>query len=171
MAADTVARFTAHVMDAEGLKGTIVAHLFVDSAQTIAATKTALTAYLNAVYALTDCEITEGSIQILPGNVAATYPVTAGAEIEETANLDFSVATVPYHWGETVLGFKASKLSGNQINLVDADVAALITLLTSAVLGGTYTDRSARSLQAIAYAFQGNRKRRARLHEKSYTTP
>lgn len=171
MAADTVARFTAHVQDSSGLKGSIVAHLFIDGTQTIAAAKTALTAWLDAVYRLTDCEITEGTIQILPGNTSGTYPLTAGAEIEETASLDFSVPIVPYHWGETILGFKASKLTGNQINLADTDVAALVTLLTGAVLGGNYTDRSARALTALAYAFQGTRKRRRNLHEKSYTTP
>lgn len=168
MAADTVMRFTAHVVDAEGKKGTIVAHLFVDSAQTIAASKTALAAYLAAVAPLTDCEISEGSIQILGSDTSGTYPVTSGAEIEETANLNFTVATVPYHWGETILGFKASKLSGNQVNTADTDVAALVTLLTGAVLGGTYTDRGARALQALAYSFQGDRKRRRKLHQISY---
>lgn len=168
MAADTVARFTAHVVDAEGKKGTIIAHLYIDSGQTIAAAKTALTAYLADVYALTDCEISEGSIAILTGDVSGTYPVTAGAEIEETANLDFKVATVPFHWGETILAFKASKLTGNQVNTADTDVAALVTLLTSAVLGGNYTDRSARALTALAYSFQGERKRRRKLHQISY---
>jgi len=168
MAADTVARFTAHVVDSEGKKGTIIAHLFIDGGQTVTAAKSALTAYLNAVYPLTDAEISEGSITILTGDLSGTFPATAGSELEETGNLDFSVATVPYHWGETVLAFKASKLSGSQINTADTDVAALVTLLTSAVLGGTYTDRSARSLTALAYSFQGDRKRRRKLHQISY---
>jgi hypothetical protein len=168
MAADTVARFTAHVVDAEGKKGTIIAHLYVDSGQTIAAAKTALNTWLADVYALTDCEISEGTFTVLSGDLSGTYPLTSGAEIEETGNLNFSVATVPFHWGETILGFKASKLSGNQINTADTDVAALVTLLTGAVLGGTYTDRSARSLTALAYSFQGNRKHRRKLHEISY---
>lgn len=168
MAADTVARFTAHVVDAEGKKGTIIAHLYVDGTQTIAAAKTALTTYLNAVYATTDCEISEGSITVLSGDLSGTYPVTAGAEIEETANLDFSVATVPFHWGETLLGFKASLLAGNQVDTAAGAITTLVGILTGAVLGGTYTDRSARSLTALAYSFQGERKRRRKLHQISY---
>lgn len=168
MAADTVARFTAHLVDDEGKKGTIIAHLFIDGTQTIAAAKTALTAYLNDVYPLTDAEISEGSITILTGDLSGTFPVTSGADLEETGNLNFSVATVPFHWGETILAFKDSKLTGNQINTADTDVAALITLLTSAVLGGNYTDRSARALTALAYSFQGDRKHRRKLHQISF---
>jgi hypothetical protein len=172
MAADTVARFTAHVQDSDGLKGTIVAHLFIDSGQTVAAVKTALDAWILLIDAVTECTIVEQTVQILPALRSGLKSPVSGSEIEETANLDFSVATVPYHWGLTLLGFPASKLTGNQVNLADTDVAALITAMApTAVLGGTYTDRSARALTAIAYAFQGTRKRRARLHEKSYTTP
>lgn len=169
MAADTVVRFTAHVQDASGIKGTIVAHLYIDGAQTVTAVKGALDTWITDLDPLTECSITAQSIQILPPLVAGLKAPVAGAEIEETANLDFSVATVPYHWGLTLLGFPSSKLTGNQVNLTDTAVAAMITLMKSAVLGGTYTDRSARSLVDIAYTFQGERKRRRRLHEISYT--
>jgi hypothetical protein len=168
MAADTIARFTAHVIDDEGKKGTIVAHLYIDGTQTIAAAKTALTAYLNAVYACTDAEISEGSITVLTGDLSGTYPVTAGSDLEETGNLNFSVATVPYHWGETILAFKDSLLSGNQIDTSAGAITTLTGLLTGAVLGGTYTDRGARSLTALAYSFQGDRKHRRKLHQISY---
>lgn len=168
MAADTVARFTAHVIDDEGKRGTIVAHLFIDSAQTVAAAKTALTAYLNAIAPTIDAGISEGSISILTGDLLGTYPVTVASDLEETGNLDYSVATVPYHWGQTLLAFKDSLLSGNQINTGAGAITTLTGLMTGAVLGGTYTDRSARALVALAYSFQGDRKHRRKLHQISF---
>lgn len=170
MAADTVVRFTAHVQDASGLKGTMVAHLFIDGAQTVSAVKTALDSWITALDAVTECEIVGQSVQILPPLVGGLKSPVVGSEIEETANIDYSVATVPYHWGQTILGFPSSKLVGNQINLADTDVAALTALmLTSPTLGGSYTDRGARALSAVAFAFQGDRKRRSRLRQISYT--
>jgi len=168
MAVNTLVRFSANVVDSEGKKGSVLSHAYVDDASTIAQINTALTAYLAALYPCTDAGISEGSVTVLSGNVLSTYPVTAsGEELEDTGNLDFAVATVPYHWGLTILALKPSVLTGDQITTGSPPISTLSSLMVGAVLGGHYTDRSARNLTALAYSFQGNRKHRRKLHEIS----
>lgn len=168
MAVNTQMRFTAHLVDDEGKKGTVVAHLYVDDGQTLAATKTALGAWVAAVAGLSDAAVISSSATLEVAIDPATYPVTTGADLEETGNFDFNVATTTSHWGETILALKDSVLVGNQIDETNGLVTALTGIMTAAVLGGTYTDRSNRALGALSYTFQGDRKHRARLHQISY---
>jgi hypothetical protein len=161
-------RFTASLVDDETKKGTVIAHLYIDDAQTVAQVKTALAAYVAAVAGLTDAAVVASAASIQIAIDPATYPVTAGADLEETGNFDFHVATTTAHWGETILALKDSVLVGNQIDETNGLVTALTGILTGAALGGTYTDRSNRALGALAYTFQGDRKHRARLHQISY---
>jgi hypothetical protein len=167
MAANTIVRFTAHLKDDEGKKGTIIAHLYVDSAQTIANAVTAINAWLAAIAPCIDASIVGSTIAVLSGDLSATYPVTAGADLEETGNLDFSVATVPYHYGFTLLSLKDSVLVGDQLDTGATPLSTLITLMEGAVLGGNYTDMGARAISTLAYSFQGDRKHRRKLHQIS----
>lgn len=169
MAANTQLRFTAHMVDDEGKKGTVVAHLYVDDASTLAATKTALAAWVAAVAGLSDAAIVSQSAAVDVVLDPATYPVTSGADLEETGNFDFNVATTTAHWGETILALKDSVLVGNQIDQTNALVTALTGIMAgTTVLGGNYTDRSNRALGTLSYTFQGDRKHRAKLHQISY---
>jgi hypothetical protein len=171
MAVNTQLRFTAHMIDDETKKGTVVAHLYIDDGQTVAAVKTALGAWVAAVAGLSDAGVRSSSATIEVVIDPATFPVTAASDLEETGNFDFNVATTTSHWGETILALKDSVLVGNQIDETNALVTALTGIMASTtVLGGNYTDRSNRALGALAYTFQGDRKRRAKLHQISYKT-
>jgi hypothetical protein len=174
MAANTVVRFSATVQDEAGLKASVVSHLYVDSAQTVAAMVTALNTWLADLDAITGGQIIRSGIGIvpaLPGGIKGS-PV-AGSEVQEVATFDFTQTGVPYHYGQVVPAFlETAETAAHKPNLADAGVAAFVTLLTTApVLGGAYTGPGNDALAALAYAFLATRKHRRGERAVSYTRP
>jgi hypothetical protein len=174
MAADTPMRFGASFIDSEGITASTVSHLYVDSAQTVAAVKTALAAWGDALNAITGATITSTRAAILGPGADPTGKPVANSEVVETAVFDFALATSGYHYGQVVPAILESLVgAGEQIDPSQTDVAAFITLMLGAVLGGHYTGANIDTLASFYRSFQADRKRRRQLFRKSvnYTQP
>lgn len=163
MAADTVAHFSATIQDETGLKANTLVHLFIDSAQTVAAAVTAMNAWIAALTGITDGKVIRNSITIVPaiGASQAGKPVS-GSEVQETASFDFPQTGTAYVWASVVPAFsEALETADHKPDLSATNVAAYTALLGSGgVLGGHYTGPGNDTLGAIQYAFLPTRKHR-----------
>src|ERR1700674_5304715 len=103
MAATTVLRFAATVIDEAGIKANTSAHLFIDPAQLVSAVTTAFNAWLAALDGVTGGGIVRADWTIvppLPGGIKGA-PVV-GSEVQEVATFGFPEASTPYSYGNTV---------------------------------------------------------------------
>lgn len=161
MAASQHIHFTATGEDSEGIKASTTAQLFIDPTQTIAAALTALAAWTAALNAITGMKITRQGIGLTGGTLPdATGKPVASSEVQEVAVFDFNQAALTTHYGNSVPAFLESKVSSGRPNLADTDVAAYVTLLTSAALGGTYSGLGNEALTGLYRAFLSDRKHR-----------
>lgn len=181
MAADTVAKVSASVIDAEGIKASVLSHLFIDSAQTVAQIKTAVGSWAHTVDQVSGAKMEALRFELQlqdvlaaqnalfnadPGTGVKVSPA-ADSEVQEVGIFDFNQAGVPYRYGQGVPALIEALTALGPVNIGDAKVAALVTLLTSAALGGHYTGMSTAALTALSRAFRGDRKRRKQLFSKS----
>ncbi len=174
MAATTVARFSATVIDEAGIKANTIAHLFIDPAQTVTQLDTALNAWLVALDGITGGQIVRSSASVmpaLPGGIKGA-PVV-GSEVQEVATFDFSQAGTPYKWGSVVPSFlETLETAQHKPDLANALVLAYTGLLTTApVLGGAYTGPGNDALVALVYAFLATRKHRRAERAVSFIRP
>lgn len=119
-----------------------------------------------AIDLVSDGAITKLRISLffpLPGGIKTTP--TAGSDNEKTGLITLAATGIPYAYGIDVPAIKNSKLTGNQVNTSDTDVAALITYLTTTTLTGiTPTDRGYHALlDVIRHAVLTFRKHRRAL--------
>ena len=173
MTADTIARFSASVRDADGVKGNALSHLFIDGAQTVTQVKAALAAWESALDAISGGKIASVSATISPATAGTDKgAAVAGSEVQEVGMFDFGQAGLPYVYGEGVPAFLETLVTaGGQINEADPGVAAWVALLTGAVLGGSYTGYSTAGLTALVRTFRATRKHRRSLYSRSVRTP
>jgi hypothetical protein len=163
MAANTVAHFSATIQDETGLKANTLAHLYIDSASTVAQVVTALNAWLTDLDAISDGQIIRSGATIVPALPGGLKGAPAsGSEVQETASFDFTQTGITYHWASVVPAFnEAKETADHKPDLADTDVLAYTTLLTTApVLGGAYTGPGNNALVALSYAFLPTRKHR-----------
>src|SRR5574337_1806557 len=134
---------TITLQDADGDQASVPLYVSYDDA---VATLAALSAYMAGrcaeIDAITDPQIVRQSLLLqtaLPGGLKAA-PV-AGSDVERTGLITFNLTTpTGKAFGLDVPGFKASKFSGDNINLADVDVAAFTTTVTTG--GGTMTHKN-----------------------------
>jgi hypothetical protein len=170
MAADTVVRFSCTVIDETGIKANTAAHLYVDGTSTLADTITALQTWSEAVDDITGGQLVNNSFTIIPALPAGhkTAPV-AGSEVQEVATFDFTQDVVTFHWGSTIPSFlETLETADHKPDNAATEVAAYITLLLAAVLGGNYTGTGANPLAAFSYSFLATRKHRRAQHAISF---
>jgi hypothetical protein len=173
VAASQHIHFTATLQDSDGVKASKTSQLFIDPAQTITAAVTALNAWIALLTAITGSKVVRQGIALsVPVTVDQTGKPTADASNSETVTIDFDQAGLSTHYGDNIPAFLESKLTGEQVNLADTDVAAYTALLAgTAVLGGTYSGLGNEALTAVYRAFQGDRSHRRQLFGKSVTYP
>jgi hypothetical protein len=173
MAATRHIHFSATVQDSAGIKQTTTVQLFVDTAQTVAQIETALNAWIAALTAITEGKVLRQLFAVSsPVSTSQAGKPVALSEVEECAEFAFNQAALTTHYTNVVPAFPASKLTGNQINLADTDVAAYTTLLTTApVLGGSYVGLGNEALISLYRAFQGDRTHRRAEFAASVTYP
>ena len=174
MAANTVVRFSATLQDETGLKASVISHLFIDSAQTVAQVVTAMNTWAADLDAITGAQIVRLGVTItpaIPGGVKGSPAV--GSEVQEVATFDFTQTGTPYHYGQVVPAFlETAETADHKPDLANAGVAAWTTLLTTApVLGGAYTGPGNDALAALSYAFLATRKHRRGERAVSFTRP
>jgi hypothetical protein len=169
MAATQAVRFSATAVDELGTEGAILSYLMADPGQTITQVFTAYDTWVADVDAIIDGQITLGRVDLLaalPGGLKGSP--TAGGRIEQTGNIGFSVHGTSHRYNQVLASFASSKLSAGKINLADTDVAAFITVLTSAALSGWYANQTSQQLNALLDAFLSFRKRRRQLDRSSF---
>jgi len=167
--ANVTAQFSATIIDEAGIKATAMAHLLISDASTVAQLDTALNAWVSAVDLITGGQIIRSAARVLPalpGGIKDT-PV-AGSEVEEVVTFDFTQTGIIYHYGNVVPAFlETLETADHKPDLAATDVAAYTTLLTGAVLGGTYTGLGNDALAALSYAFLPTRKHRKQANAMS----
>ena len=172
MAASQHIHFTATFKDSMDIKAAKTSQLFIDPASTVTQMVTALNAWVTALTLITGAVIVRKGIGLSVPISAPEGTLVAGSEDSETVSLDFNQAALATHYGDVIPAFLESKLSGDQPNIADADVAAYITLLTTApVLGGFYSGLGNEQLTSLYRAFQGDRKHRRAEFAKSVVYP
>lgn len=174
MAANTQVVFSATIQDEAGNKANCQAHLYIDSAQTVANVDAALATWLGLLDAITGGAIISYHMLIRPILVLTIKGTPdAGSEVQETATFDFTQVGSTYHYGNNVPAFLETKeTSDHKPNLSDTDVAAYTTLLTTApVLGGFYSGLGNQELSALSYAFLPTRKHRRSQNRLSRAYP
>lgn len=119
-----------------------------------------------SVDTITDGKITKLRLSLLiplPSGIKST-PV-AGSDNEKTGLITLAASGTPYNYGTDVPAFPNSKLTGNQVNTGDTQVAAFIAYITTTTLTGiTPTDRGYHALlDTIRHAILTFRKHRRSL--------
>jgi len=167
--ANVTAQFSATIIDEAGIKANVLAHLLISDASTVAALDTALNAWITDLDAITGGQVIRSAAKVipaLPGGIKSA-PV-AGSEVEEVVTFDFTQTGVPYHYGNTVPAFlETLETADHKPDLSATPVSDYTTLLTSAVLGGTYTGLGNDALAALSYAFLPTRKHRKQANAMS----
>lgn len=159
MAADTKARLSVSAYDAVGGKSTFLAHAFVDSAQTIAQTVTALGTLATNLATISNGGIKEATFTVVDTAVAAS-PGT-GANTTLVGNLGYLTAGSPSRFGQSVPSFLESLISvDGTIDMTSGATAAWVTYMLGAVLGGHFTNNAYVNYNAAKNGFRSGRKLR-----------
>jgi len=171
MALDTEVRFSATILDAMGVTATSVAYLQADSTGTGASLVGAAQTWATDLDAVTAGKITELRVTILaalPGGLKAN-PV-AGSEVEKTGVLNFTADESPHRFGFIIPAIKAGAIAAGRIDLSNADVRALVNLLTAATGTTQYANAANQIITGFADALLSFRKHRKQLARKSFET-
>lgn len=102
-----------------------------------------------AVDLVVDGQITKIRVSLLiplPGGIKTTP--NAGSDNEKTGLITWDVVGSVNAYGVDLAGIQNSRLTGNQVNLSDTDVAALNTYLSTVTTGIVGTDRYDNALSA-----------------------
>lgn len=160
------ARLSLALYDSQGGGGTALAHASVADTNTLAAANTALEAFATNFSTLSNAGIKDGSFTLLNKAVAvapddSTYP----SDIGYGAVIDFgNAALIQRTYGMLIPSFLRNLVEDNgTILLTTTEVAAFVTYIVGAVLGGNFTDADFSDLTGGLDAFRTNRKLRRRL--------
>lgn len=164
--------FSATVVDGLGTEASTVSYLLVPDTATLAQLATAIGTWATDVDAVTAGAITKLGIRVtpaLPGGLkAATGATWAASRVEQTGVLNLSNTVSAHRFGQAIPAIADSVLVAGKIDLTNAAITALISLLTAAVAGGTYTNNAQQSLLALVDALISFRKRRKQLSRTSF---
>lgn len=160
--------FSARAQDAEGVEGPVTFYVDADDAQTLAQAVTAWGTWVGQIDAVSDCQIVGGHITItptLPGGIKGS-PGTNKWEAGAVFNWQQTGSTKKA--GFFIPGLKAAAISGGKVLLTQTDVAALLTAVLAATLGGSYASPTFNILSGFRDVFLAYRKRRKQLRSYSY---
>jgi len=157
--------FSARLVDGMGQSRSCHAYYQRDDAITVATLVGALESYAADLEAMTDATITRLSLSIDDVTFSATVK-TGGAPIEQTGVLNFTATGSAKRWGWAIPAFTNSKLTGDRINLADADTEVVIAEFTA----GGFTNDHYQPLTALADAFVSFRRDRKQLQRSSFET-
>lgn len=161
-------RFHAGIVDSAGIRSTVLSHLLVDDGSTLAATNTALQAWITALTAIEGAKIVTANAGLYAavGASQAGKPVS-GSEVEETGVWSFNQTGTAFRYGQAVPGLLETVIVGGEIDPTNAGVIAWEGLLTAPVLSGNYTGNDSDALASVYKTFLAVRKRRKQLTAKS----
>lgn len=160
--------FSARVVDKDGVEGPVTFYVEGDDAQTLAASNTAWGAWAQSIDNLTDGIITAGKVTINTDLPTALKGTAGTALWEEGAVFNWRHAGSNKRAGFFIPALKAAAISGGKVLLTQTDVAALLTEVLAAVLGGNYAAASFQLLTSFSDVFLSTRKRRRQQRAFSY---
>jgi hypothetical protein len=154
-------RFTCSNLDSSGNRASITSYALIPEAATLTTMATALSAWFDAVAAVTD------------GNSSNPHYTVEGADAPidgvgfddswsgRTGTLTFNFSTPAKAWGLSVPAWADAAITAGNVDLTNAAVVTLIDLMLGAVLGGNYTDNTWNSagLSTLRYGFLSDRER------------
>jgi len=155
--------FSARLVDGMGQSRSCHAYYAHDDSETVATLVGSLESYAADLEAMTDATITRLSLSLDDVSFSGTVK-TGGAPIEQTGVLNFTATGSAKRWGWAIPAFSNAKLTGDRINLTDADTEVVIAELTS----GFFTNEVYQPLTSLADAFLSIRKDRKQLRRSSF---
>jgi hypothetical protein len=163
------ARYSISIVDELGTEASGTYYAMLDPSQTITAALAAWTSLATAVDAVIGAQITKGRVDLitLPPGGAKAAPV-AGSRVEQTGLFNFVATGTTHRFGSDTPGFADTKISAGKVNLADADVQALITLLTTVITVLTWCNEHQQALATLKDAILSFRKRRRQLSRTSF---
>lgn len=117
-----------------------------------------------AIDLVTDGKITKIRVSILiplPGGIKTA--AVAASDVEETGLITYSASGTANAFGVDIPAIPNGKLTGNQVNLTDTDVAALNTYLSTVSTSIVGTDRYGNTVSAPLRGVKTFRKHRRAL--------
>jgi hypothetical protein len=160
--------FSARIVDGLGTEATTTAYLSPADTTTLADLVTSLGTWLTNVDAVTDGLIRDTRIEIkpgLPGGLkTATGATFQASRVEQTGTLNFSVAGSTRKDGVVIPAISNSAIVSGKLDLTNAAIQALITLLTN----GNYTNPYNQVIVGLLDAILSFRKKRKQLQRSSF---
>jgi hypothetical protein len=123
------------VLDGLLIPGTVTSYLYLDDTVTLAQAVAALGVWAAAVDGTIDGAFEQVLATItpsLPGGLkAATGATWAASRMMQTGVIDFSATGTTRRYGQSLPSLASSAVVAGQLNMADANIAALIALLTN----------------------------------------
>lgn len=160
--------FSARAQDAEGVEGPVTFYLEADDTQTIAQAVTAWGTWMGQIDAVTDCQLVGGKITITPTLPDGLKGLPGTNKWEQGAVFNWQQTGSTKRAGFFIPGLKSAAISAGKVLLTQTDVAALLTAVLGATLGGNYASPTFNILTGFRDVFLAFRKRRKQLRSYSY---
>ncbi len=160
--ANVPVQFSLSFQDYQGVRGSEVFNADLVDTTTLAALATQLSTLATTVDAVTGAAIIGVRATLLPALPGGLKAAVAGADLEKTLLINFGNAANRNKSGQDIPGVNPAVLTGGKIDLTQAAVAALITLIE-----GNYTNAALQALTAVRDAAITFRKRKRELDRVS----
>jgi hypothetical protein len=158
--AAAIGRMQLSIFDKRGNKGSLLEHVNLDDAQTVAQVNTAIALFATNFATVSGAGIKDGSFTVV--NPAATAAAAADSDISSGALLQYDNATDPTRSSVFTPSYLASLIVGNAVNQADALFIAWDAYLRGAVLGGHFANSHYVNNRNLIAAFLTDRERKRR---------
>lgn len=171
MASPTILSFTLRDIDGNETSTPFYANYngAVETVNGMVGTWSALGAVIDD---LTDAQIVGGSIRIplVPDAGWKSAPVE-GQDVSDTLVLNWANASTRYMFATAIPAFIHDLLVNGKIDLTNADLVALLTMVVTGFTNGNFVNTAGQDLTGLVDAFQSDRKHRKQVvtRSKSFT--
>lgn len=160
--ADVGVDFTATITDGLLTPAKVAAYLSVPDSTSLATLIAELDTWAGAIDACVDGALSDVRAAVIPLSPPAGLKGPTGAtwlasRVEQTGILNFSATGSDRRYGQALPSVRNTAIVSGKLNLSDAQIAALITLLTNPA--NLYTNRALQQLEAALDAFISFRQR------------
>lgn len=156
--ANVPVQFSLSFQDYLGVRGSELFNANIPEGTTLTQLGTQLGTLATTVDAVTGAAIIGVRASLIPAVPGGLKTAVAGADLEKTLLINFGNATNRNKSGQDIPGVNPAVLTAGKIDLTQAAVAALITLIE-----GNYTNAALQALTAVRDAAITFRKRRREL--------
>jgi hypothetical protein len=169
--ANKLCRFTATLVDDDGVKANLHQYVQIPEATTLTLLQTALNAWLTALNGLCDGGFTrtEAAMHINPDDLGLPTTPVGDEEAGEIGGFQYNLHGSSFSYTTAVPTLKDSVKAGGKIDITNAAVVAFDAVLAGAVeTTGFYCSPSGLQFGTRRATFLGTRKHRQQQHAESY---